>query len=63
MAKMVIVKCLLVVAIVKGWILSQLDVTNAFLHGDLNEEVSMAFALGSHSKRELDCKLNSPFMA
>jgi len=38
-AKLVIVKNLLSVTTIKGWSLLQFDVNNAFLHGDLDEEI------------------------
>ncbi|KAL5749307.1 hypothetical protein ACOSP7_023910 [Xanthoceras sorbifolium] len=44
-AKLVTVKVLLSLTAIYGWSLTQLDVTNAFLHSDLVEEVYMSFPL------------------
>ncbi|KAG7564815.1 Retrotransposon Copia-like N-terminal [Arabidopsis suecica] len=40
-AKLVTVKLLLDLSAKQGWSLTQMDVTNAFLHGDLEEEIYM----------------------
>lgn len=52
-AEMTTVKTLLSVAAVKQWSLTQLDLSNAFLNRDLNEEIYMTLPLGYIQKKVL----------
>ncbi|KAD0786919.1 hypothetical protein E3N88_43719 [Mikania micrantha] len=57
-AKLVTMRALLSVAVKRGWHIHQLDVNNAFLHGDLEEEVYMKVPQGfSQEKETRVCRL------
>lgn len=56
-AKLVTVRCLLTVAVARGWEIYQMDVQNAFLHGDLHEEVYMRLPPGYSSTSSPVCRL------
>ena len=58
-AKLTTLHCLLALASIRGWNLHQMDVQNAFLHGDLTEEVYMQSPPGFRRQGEtLVCRLH-----
>ena len=53
------IRLILSIAVTCGWEISHLDVNNAFLHGDLNEEIYMRQPVGfEQGDPSLVCKLN-----
>jgi hypothetical protein len=60
-AKLVTIRSFVALAAAQDWLLTQLDANNAFLHGDLDEEVFMSLPPGFKSKRgtstNLVCRL------
>lgn len=56
--KMTTIRRVIAIAANKGWTLSQLDVNNAFIHGDLKEEVFMDTPPGYPNIDKKVCKLN-----
>ncbi|KAI9195677.1 hypothetical protein LWI28_017144 [Acer negundo] len=59
-AKIISVRCLLALAAASGWTIHQMDVHNAFLHGDLAEEIYMSPPPGLRRQGEdnLVCRLH-----
>ena len=51
------IRCLIALAVSRNWPLYQIDVNNAFLHGNLYEDVNMTVSDGMSCPPYLVCKL------
>nr|GEX70956.1 ribonuclease H-like domain-containing protein [Tanacetum cinerariifolium] len=57
--RMVTVRCVISIAVMNGWCLYQLDVNNAFLYRDLEQDVYMELPVGyDQGNKGKVCKLN-----
>ncbi|KAG8503700.1 hypothetical protein CXB51_001699 [Gossypium anomalum] len=60
--RVVTIRTILAISVMKGWSLRQIDVNNAFLNGELIEEIYMdqppGFEVSGHNAHKLVCRLN-----